>query len=270
MQKKTLEYLYEEIFTRYETLQTRVDIALQTGSYNCVSSTIIYMYFIKKQGIQGSAIETPQHAFCTLTIDGKQIDVETTNPHGFNPGVKKPLSQEEPKRKGYYIVPAKNYSMRKQIDDVRLLSLIYENRISELQRQKNDKETIGLSLDACTLQNNSEKAKHLVHQCVSNTAVSYMRNGNIEKGISLVTEAKNTFGDSSLYNDFFLAAVTNLTTSYAKKNDYETAMQKLENYKHLIHEQNYRDILNRLTYNNIVLDVQKLPFKDAYNLIQKN
>ena len=75
-----LAFIYEKILSRYQLVQTRVDVAMESGVYNCVSSDVIFIYFAKTLGIPIVAVETPNHAFCTIESEEKNIVVETTNP----------------------------------------------------------------------------------------------------------------------------------------------------------------------------------------------
>ncbi len=84
--EKALIFLHKNLFSGYSTLQTRVDTALDTGIYNCVSSAVLYMIVARSVGLSVAGVRTTDHAFCTVLINGQPVDVETTNPLGFNPG----------------------------------------------------------------------------------------------------------------------------------------------------------------------------------------
>ncbi|MCK9171146.1 MAG: hypothetical protein M0P01_12100, partial [Treponema sp.] len=49
--EKTLSLLYEVILSSYSENQTFVNTALASGVYNCVSSDILFMYLMKREGI---------------------------------------------------------------------------------------------------------------------------------------------------------------------------------------------------------------------------
>lgn len=133
--KTILKLLYEVCLSRYSALQTKVDVAIQTGEYNCVSSAILYMALAKAAGLQIKGQKTSEHAFCSVYIpveksgQSKKIDVETTNPYGFNPGSKEAVMHEN-EIKGYYIVPKTYYSNRKEVTDSLFAGLIAGNLCS--------------------------------------------------------------------------------------------------------------------------------------------
>src|SRR5574344_2315580 len=123
-----LHFMYDAVLSSYSENQTRLDEALDTGVYNCVSSAVFFMYMMKKEGIAVTAVETPLHAFCTVNADGASSDVETTNPWGFRPGTMKPVPSDSLSRKNFVTVPAKKYASRHNIDDRRIIAVIYLNR----------------------------------------------------------------------------------------------------------------------------------------------
>ena len=146
-----LGLLYERTLSRYSLLQTRLDAALLTGEYNCVSSAILFHYLAKTAGLAVGAVETPDHAFCTVEIEGKTIDVETTNPYGFDPGQQKELPSVQAAQKRYVLVPQTKYRNRKPVSDLRLIALVYNNRISALEQRGRYEEAVGLAVDAWKL-----------------------------------------------------------------------------------------------------------------------
>ena len=90
--ERALTFLHRNLFTSYSVEQTRVDTALQTGVYNCVSSAVLYTIIARSVGLSVNGVRTADHAFCSILANGQQVDVETTNPWGFNPGAKKEFS----------------------------------------------------------------------------------------------------------------------------------------------------------------------------------
>lgn len=263
-----LSFLYEKLFTSYSINQTKVNVAINSGIYNCVSSTIIYMYFIKSLGITVSAVETPNHSFCTVSFDDKQIDVETTNPYGFNPGVKKDISTNINQKK-YAVVPAKDYNGRKVIDDKRIIALIYNNRIAALQKQKNDIATIPLAIDAMKLQNYSEQSIKTFQMCVSNAAIYLSSVGRNEEGIDLVLRASEKFGNCKLYSNYIESSVGKIINAQQKNNQYEDSFITLEKYKSYIGEKYYSECVNGITINYLNYKITNGTFEDSYNSIQE-
>ena len=134
--RAVLKLLYQDYLKTYDFGQTRIDVALQTGVYNCVSSALLYMAVAKASGLDVRGQKTSEHAFCTVYIPGskagqyQKIDVETTNPYGFNPGSRETIENED-KIQGYYIVPKKYYANRQEVSDKVFAGLIAGNICAE-------------------------------------------------------------------------------------------------------------------------------------------
>lgn len=131
-----LSLMYEQVLVRYRENASRMDEMLCSGIYNCVSSSVLYYALATAAGISVAAQRTPEHSFCTAVLsNGTRIDVETTNPMGFNPGKRRPVSSSS-----YYVVPKKKYSGRHEISGRQFAGLIARNRCS-LAMTRNDYET---------------------------------------------------------------------------------------------------------------------------------
>jgi len=225
---------------------------------------------MKREGIPVTAVETPLHAFCTVNADGRSVDVETTNPYGFDPGVKKELTSGSAPQKKYVTVPAKKYADRRNVDDRRIIALIYNNRMSMLQKQKRDSETAGLAVDAMVLQNNSPQSLSTFFQCIYNIAVDYTNAGNDQDGLALTAQAESMFGSSPLYHTYASAAVGNILNRYMKRNDYTGSFAVLEKYRSQLEEAEYRDMYNGILVNSLNYVVLTEPFEKALVFINDN
>ena len=134
--RAVLKLLYRDYLKKYNKDQSRLNTAFLTGEYNCVSSALMYMAAAKAAGLTVRGQKTPEHAFCTVYIEGsgknstKRIDVETTNPYGFNPGSKETIENED-KIKRYYVVPKSNYANRIEVSDKVFTTLIGGNLCAE-------------------------------------------------------------------------------------------------------------------------------------------
>jgi hypothetical protein len=129
--ERALTFLHKSLFVSYSVQQTRVDTALENGVYNCVSSAVLYLVLARSVGLSVGAVRTTDHAFCTVLVNGQQVDVETTNPYGFNPGARKEFTDSFGKTTGFAYVPPANYRDRRSIGEKELLSLILYNRVAE-------------------------------------------------------------------------------------------------------------------------------------------
>ncbi|WP_191014407.1 hypothetical protein [Treponema zioleckii] len=261
--QKALSFLYEKIISKYSEMQTLVDVALEQGIYNCVSSDILYIYFLKCLEIPVVAVETPDHAFCTVTIDDRKIDVETTNPYGFEPGKKNQI----PNSKKYISVPQKKYRGRHEISDFRLIALILNNRIVTLQRKIQNSKSIELAVDALYIQNNSSEAMTTFYQCVTNASVDLSNSQKNDEALQLVREAKAKFGDSPIFENNTLAIINNSVAESAKKNQFEEGFLTLTKNQDLLSPSDYNELTRILTENQLNYIIKNEPFENAINAV---
>ena len=146
-----LKLLYRDYLAAYSLNQTKIDVAMDKGFYNCVSSAVLYMAAAKAAELDVRGQRTTQHAFCSIYVpmaggkpgQVKKIDVETTNPYGFNPGSKEEIEHESQIRK-YYVVPKKYYSNRVEVSDGIFTGLIAGNLCSDYIKAENYKKAIPL------------------------------------------------------------------------------------------------------------------------------
>ncbi len=225
-----LRFLYDRVLSRYSEFQTRVDVALDKGTYNCVSSAVLYYYFARVAGLQCEGVETPVHAFCTVAVNGKKIDVETTNPYGFDPGTKRELAGTNPNETRYAVVPRSNYLNRKPIDERRLLALIYVNRAASLEKEGKFAEAAGIALDSWTLQATEAARADLAERCI-NYAASLSRAGTAagsDAALDYIDECARRWGEYPRYREFAAATVGTALNRLMDRGDYEGAFALLD------------------------------------------
>ncbi len=136
--ERILTLIYEQVLKQYQADQTSIPVMFSKGTYNCVSSTVLYMSLARAAGLDVRAQRTPDHAFCTLYTSGgadvRPVDIETTNPRGFDPGKRRQIASNR-----YYIVPKKSYAGRHQIS-ARMLAGLTARNLSILYMNANDYE----------------------------------------------------------------------------------------------------------------------------------
>ena len=146
-----LSYLHGNILRSYSAYQTRVDTIFTNGNYNCVSSAVVFIILCESAGIRTSAVVTREHAFAIVHIDGQNIDVETTNRYGFDPGSRKEFHDQFGRLTGFSHVPAQNYRDRQTINIIELITLIFNNRAADHERNRRFAESVPIAVDRAAL-----------------------------------------------------------------------------------------------------------------------
>jgi hypothetical protein len=146
-----LTFMYSRFLKTYSTRQTRVDEIFNAGQYNCVSSAVLYTIFAVSVGLNVRGVMTRDHAFVTVNVGNESIDVETTNPYGFDPGSRREFHDAFGTVTGFAYVPARNYRDRVSLSQLELISLILSNRIADLENRGRYPEAVPLAVDRAAL-----------------------------------------------------------------------------------------------------------------------
>jgi hypothetical protein len=146
-----LTFMYDRFLKSYSTHQTRLDEVFNTGRYNCVSSAVLYTILAVSVGLDVQGVMTRDHAFVTVNTGSEFIDVETTNPYGFDPGSRREFHDAFGRVTGFAYVPARNYRDRISISQLELASLILSNRIADLESRSRYPEAVPLAVDRAAL-----------------------------------------------------------------------------------------------------------------------
>lgn len=200
--------LHDLLFTRYDEDQTEIDLLLNSGVYNCVSSAVLYTAIGRAAGLDIQGVKTTDHAFVSLIDDGKVIDIETTNLWGFDPGQKKEFTDSFSGSTGYNYVPPGNYRLRQNISDAQLVGLILQNRIAELQRRNDHRETVPLAVDRYVL-TGSEESKKDMFDTFSNYSALLNDRAKYEEGIEFLRLAIGRWGSNEKVESALHALVHN-------------------------------------------------------------
>lgn len=68
----------------YDAGQSQLSAIFQSGRYNCISSSLLYIVMARQVGLEANGVILPSHAFVDITLpDGEIVSVETTSPRGF-------------------------------------------------------------------------------------------------------------------------------------------------------------------------------------------
>jgi hypothetical protein len=146
----------------YSTLQTRLDVLIDRGTYNCVSSALAYMILGRDAGLDVQAVATTDHAFALVRLkSGRDVDVETTTKYGFDPGTKNEFTNSFGQT-GFVYVPPGNYAQRRPINDRQLLGLLVQNTMAEFQRTGQPESAVGPAIDRWTFEGTPEAFHTLV------------------------------------------------------------------------------------------------------------
>jgi len=241
--EEALRYLHGHLLRRYSVLQTRVNTAVETGSFNCVSSAVLYAILARSVGLDVGGVRTADHAFCSVAVNGDSVDVETTNVHGFDPGSKKEFTDSFGAVTGFAYVPPSNYRDRRSIDARELLALVLYNTAAEEGEKGRFAESIRPAVSAYALVA-TEDFRQAMDITFSNYASLLAMRGDFRRAIDFLDAAKSSWGERPDLGRRRQEIMHNWVVSLVEKGSREEAAALLET-------PSARDVLGRADWTDL-------------------
>ncbi len=226
-----LALLHSRFLRRYSEYETTIDAAVLEGRYNCVSSAVLFLLLAREAGLDTRGVSTKDHAFCAVTLSGGIIvDVETTNPQGWDPGSKKEFHDSFGKITGYSYVPPSNYKARTELQGRELVILIARNRATILERLGKWSQAVALAVDAYAYWP-SEESRELLVDRINNYVADLARREAWEEALPILESAISLYGNHAKLSKLLTTAKLAILGGILKEGDTErslAAVQKAE------------------------------------------
>lgn len=134
----------------YIAEQTRLSVALDDGSFNCVSVSVLMYLVGTHHGLDLRPMLCPGHAYLEWVPEsgGRRAVVEGTNPDGF-----RFVEKMSPEVREWYWCQLQDYAQGREVDAAGLAGSIYSNRgaFAYWQPRRDITVTLGLYLTALAL-----------------------------------------------------------------------------------------------------------------------
>ena len=237
-----LTLMYEQKLRKYQKNQTKLTVMLEDGSYNCVSASVLYAALAKAAGLTVIGNRASDHCFCSVLIDGKYIDVETTNPMGFEPGSKKQISSGS-RGTSYAIIPTRQYSGRHVISDRMLVSLISRNLSAFTMDKRDYNSSVAhavvrlVFLQGEKNEPNNDSRADFDTVC-ANYAVDLQKSKKFLDSLLWLDSVISRWGDSDLLLKNYQDIGYNTILYYCKQNDTDYAQEIFNQRKNLFDSEN--------------------------------
>jgi tetratricopeptide (TPR) repeat protein len=188
--EKLLAWLHGESrpLAKYVETQTDLSVLLDTGTYNCVSSAVLYNLLGRRLGLDVRAVEVSDHAFSVLYDGGKSADVETTTALGFNPSRDRKASGQSGGQAGSVYIRERHKNQRRPIDEVGLVAAMYFNHGVLEFREGRYAEALAASVCAMNLDPDAFAAKQ-AYASLARWTVGLAREGRLEEAVRVLDEA---------------------------------------------------------------------------------
>jgi hypothetical protein len=136
--RRLLAELHRTALKRYQPDADRFVALLDTGTYNCVSATLLYIIAARELGLNPSGAETPLHVFVVLDTPVRRVSIETTSPTGYDARhdllqfrtfvlANKYATAEELAQRGVENVFAEFHRLTQPVPAERVVAMLYHN-----------------------------------------------------------------------------------------------------------------------------------------------
>lgn len=268
--EEVLMLMYEKTLLRYSLKQTRLTTVFDEGTYNCVSASVLYLALAKAAGLNVIGNRAPDHCFCSVIIDGKKIDVETTNPMGFNPGEKKMLDSTK-----YAVVPKKMYKGRYEVSDAMLVSLVAKN-INGLQMEKKDylsafpisaARLVFVANDNVSEKNDSRSDFDIT---ASNFSAELQQQKRYYDSMLWLDAVVDRWGISKGLEQNYGDSIYNAILYFVSQKDFKSASSNLASHKDFLTQKDYESLSQRIFVFETSDNAEKISsFEEKMNYLKK-
>lgn len=156
---RLLQFLHRGPMAKgFSARQTNLHTLLDRGEFNCVSSTVLFVVIGRRLGLDVRAVEVREHMFAIVRVEDRTMDVEATDPAGFDPADHGQPGPAKARRSG----------TRRVVDDCGLAAVISYNHGVALAEDRQFAAAIRADLVALTLDSSnagaaSNATAHLVN-----------------------------------------------------------------------------------------------------------
>jgi tetratricopeptide (TPR) repeat protein len=228
---------------KYVAKQTDLSVLLDSGTYNCVSSAVLYNVLGRRLGLDLRAVEVSDHAYSVLYDGDKSADVETTTGRGFNPLRDRKAAEELREKTGFVYIRERHKNQRREIDEAGLVAAIYYNHGVLLFGQGRYREALAASVCALNLDSEAFAAKS-AHASLARWTVDLTRQGRLAEAVTVLDDAGAMIRNPAAVKKVTYAVYDIAAQDLFKQADwrgaialYDTALERLPGDRHLAKNQ---------------------------------
>jgi tetratricopeptide (TPR) repeat protein len=173
----------------YRAEQTDLHVLLDTGTFNCVSSAVLYNVVGRRVGLDLQAVEVPGHVFAVLYDGARRTDVETTNKDGFDPDRNKAA-------KAAGKAPAERHAgRRREVGEAGLAAVVAYNHGVALAKAKAYRAAVLANVRALALDPANPAAAQNAVAGLTNWPADLAKAGRYEEALAVLAVGREVVGD---------------------------------------------------------------------------
>jgi tetratricopeptide (TPR) repeat protein len=248
--ERLLRFLHAGPMARgYKSEQTDLHTLLDTGTFNCVSSAVLYNVIGRRLGLDLRAVEVPGHVFSVLYDGDRRIDVETTNKDGFDPDAA--AREKVAKATGKAAVKERHAGHRREVGEAALAAIIAYNHGVTLTKAKNYHEAILANVRALALDRDNPSAAGNAIADLTNWPAELSKAGKYAEALAVLAVGRSLVGDGKeskggVLRTNTVAVFDAWAQGHMKRGEwadairvYEQGLKALPGDKHLAHNLGY-------------------------------
>jgi len=255
--KRLLTLLHRRTLSGYSENQSKMDVLLEDGVYNCVSSGVLYMVMASGLGLEVQGVIVPDHAFVSVMTAEGRVDVETTTEYGFDPGAVRNFNDTFMEMTGFRYLPPSDYEKREIIGKKQFVGLIYQNRIAMLQRKGDHRTAAALAVDHYILDPGSREDLAGLLLNYINVLAGTKR---YTEALTIIEQAEKRFDLKDEMSDAASAIAVNAVLSHVEQGSFERARRLLEDSAHLVRDAKASELSKLLLQKELQIDEDKEVF----------
>jgi len=181
------DFLHQRILTgSYDADCTELSRTLDEGTYNCVSSLLLYRALCQRFGLDVIAVETPGHSFAALIeAHDAPFEIETTCPDWFelsDAGRRRRQSRAgaSPQHDGH----AHSEAPHRELSGPALVAIVYYNRAIDHLRRDSFAEAVAANQMAIRLDPAGVDARENLLAALNNWALDLFDRGDRERSLA--------------------------------------------------------------------------------------
>jgi tetratricopeptide (TPR) repeat protein len=179
-----LDWLHRHVLIgNYQPACTEIDRTLETGDFNCVTSTILYRCLADAHGVTVETLNEPDHVFCRVP-GSPPVMVQTTSPAGV---IDRASIDGPPPTESSSNAPL---SAVRVLSDVQLVAKIYYNRGVLLLENNAYAAALPWLMRATQLDAEDAAARSNLLACLNNWALYETHAGDFSSALQLLEQGK--------------------------------------------------------------------------------
>lgn len=211
---------------KYRAECTELQRTLESGDYNCVTATVLYLELCRRHGLEGTAVAIPGHVYCRLrAADETSEEIQTTCKEWFEVRAGSTTSAAA---SAIAKQMASHKEQPRELSDVELLGKVFYNRgVSHLEAHDYGG-AIALLRTSLALDRRDQPARNNLLAAHNNWALMLCDTGNYEAAAAKLAEGRAIDGQYAPLNTNDLYVHQKWVLHLCDVGQYSAALDVLE------------------------------------------